>query len=260
MGNRRIAIIGAGRLGSALALGFSKNSAVVVSDPDKGKLKALELRNSRISAARSNQEAISGCGIVVLALKPDMVCAGVRALLPEISEKLVVSCAAMVSIGEIEKCGAMKVMRVMPNVCAEVGEGFFACAPGKGLTEDETKMLIGLFSDLGICERMEERDVEAITGVSGSGPAFFAYFAKSVFRSALKAGLPEKEARVAVAQTMLGTAELLLAGRDFDEIISRVTSPGGTTEQGLKMLEQGNVSGRIEEAVSGAIKKAREKI
>jgi len=257
--NEKIAIIGGGRLGSTLAVALSKKYSVVVSDPNSEQLFALSKKGKNISTTLVNQEAAdASSAIVILAVKPTAIVSTIDSMKSALAGKLLVSCAAGTPIKKIEGIGAPRVIRVMPNICAEVGQGMFAYALGSGATIEDEERFLMVFSQLGKCLRVEEKDLNAITAASGSGPAFFAFFAKAIYEAAKEAGLSDDVATITVAQTLLGTGELLLYSKSFDDVIKTVASPGGTTEAGLKMLESRGVTAAIKEAVKNAIEKAKE--
>jgi pyrroline-5-carboxylate reductase len=256
----KIAIIGGGRLGSALALALAKKHKVVVSDPNGEQLFALTKKSKNIDTVMVNSEAADAAPIVVLAVKPAAIARAVETMKSSLPGKLVISCAAGTPIRKIEAAGGERVIRAMPNLCLEVGEAMIAYSLGsKTGPEDETRFL-ALFSPLGKCVRVEEKDINAITAASGSGPAFTAFFAKAVADAAAESGLSPETAKIAVAQTLVGTGKLILAGKSPDDIIHAVASPGGTTEAGLKSLEEKGVKDALKSAIAEAIKKAKELI
>ncbi|MFH1222620.1 MAG: pyrroline-5-carboxylate reductase [Candidatus Micrarchaeota archaeon] len=255
----KITILGAGRLGSTLAVSLSKRHRVIVSDPNPERLAMLARQSRNIAAAASNEEAIRESSVIIFAVKPSVIIQTIALLKQLLAGKLVVSCAAGTSLKKIEAAtGPARVIRLMPNICAEVGEGMLAYAPGMQATAEDESVFVLLFSPLGRCLKIDEGQLNAITAASGSGPAFLAFFAKSIHEAAVESGLSEETAKIAVAQTLMGTGKLLLSGKTFDDIISTVASPGGTTEAGLKALEAKGVKAAIKEAITDAIKKAKE--
>ncbi|MFA6530878.1 MAG: pyrroline-5-carboxylate reductase [Candidatus Micrarchaeia archaeon] len=258
MVREKISIIGGGRLGSALAVSIAKRHKVVVSDPKSDHLHELSKRSRNISTCLVNREAVDVSAMVIIAVKPASIQDTIDSIKPSIASKLVISCAAGTPLAKLEAAGAPKTIRVMPNICSEVEEGVFAYSLGAGATSDDECHFLDIFSPLGKCVKVEEKDINAITAASGSGPAFFAYFAKAIYSAALEGGLDEEKSKFVVAQTLVGTGKLLLSGKGFDEIISKVASPGGTTEAGLKHLDSKEVPQEIKSAISEAIRKAKE--
>lgn len=254
----KIAIIGGGRLGTALTLALAKKHRVVVSDPNAEQLAALKKRSKNIDGVTVNSEAANAASVVILAVKPAAIVKAIESMKGSLDGKLIISCAAGTPIRKIEAAGCERVLRMMPNICIEVGEAMIGYSLGsKASVEDEAHFL-ALFSPLGKCLRVDEKDINAITAASGSGPAFVAFFAKAVAEAAAASGLSEETARMAVAQTLIGTGKLMLAGKGPDDIIRTVASPGGTTEAGLKSLEEKGVKEALESAIAETIKKAKE--
>jgi len=258
MVREKIAIIGGGRLGSTLAVALSKRHKIVISDPNSDRLFELSKKSKNIDTTLVNVEAADLGALVVLAVKPSIVAESIDSMKSSLTEKLLVSCAAGTSIKKIESAGAVRVIRMMPNICAEVGEAMLAYSVGTNATEEDERHFISVFSGIGKCVKVNENDLDSITVASGSGPAFFSFFAKAVYSAAVENGLSPDMAKIAVGQTLVGTGKLLLAGKDFDDIIKTVASPGGTTEAGLNALHAEGVEPTIAKAVAEGIKKAKE--
>ncbi|MBI5223529.1 pyrroline-5-carboxylate reductase [Candidatus Micrarchaeota archaeon] len=248
----RIGIIGTGRLGSVLARAFSRNHEVVVYDKDYEKAKEAGLNAGAL--ATKNIKDFLTFDIVVAAVKP----AQVEEVIKQIKDaNLIVSPAAGVPISKIEKWGAKNVIRIMPNIAAEVYEAVIAYSLHQE-SESKEKIFLAAFSALGLCIKTEETQLDPITAASGSGPAFVAFFAKAMMDEAIEQGLNRELARKVVAQTLVGTGKMMLSSWTEDKIISTVASPGGTTEAGLKMLEEKGAKKAICDAIRFATEKARE--
>lgn len=248
----RIAIIGVGRLGTVIAKALSQNNEVILLDRHPEDL--VTLAGDVGAKATDDISATKFVDIVVLCVKPAQVEEVVRSL-PETN--LVVSCAAGIPIKKLEGWGAKNTIRIMPNICAEVGQAVIAYAM-HAETERKEKVFLAAFNALGMCLKVDESHIDPITAASGSGPAFMAYFAQAMIEEAVAHGLTEEDAELVVAQTLIGTGTLMKSGWTTKKIKDTVASPGGTTEAGLKMLDAKGANRAIHEAVRFATAKARE--
>jgi pyrroline-5-carboxylate reductase len=254
----RIGIIGAGNMGMALAKGFLRFGGVkpedlIVSDRKEGRLRAVAELGARTT--ESNAEVARWADIVFLAVKPGAVGDVLREIRGEVEGKLLVSVAAGVSTGTIAGlCGA-RIVRLMPNICAEAGQMTACYSLGPGATEEDAGLVEGLLGRLGRVLRIEEGLMGVATAICGSGPAFFLALMEAVRRAAADLGMDGETARIAVAQTVRGAAALFEAG-DAGEIIRRIATKGGTTEEGLKVLEGKGATEAIAEAIRAAAEKA----
>jgi pyrroline-5-carboxylate reductase len=259
----KIGIIGVGRMGSALVRGFlnakMERENLIASDHDKEKLKFL-CGDAGIKRASDNRELVERSDIVIIAVKPK----DVQKVLDEISdivdEKLVVSSVAGVPIAELErKLKKAKVVRIMPNIPCSVGEGAIAFSPGSRARGGNLRLVEELLGKLGTTVKLPERMLDAVTGLSGSGPAFYGLVVKAMVEAGVEEGLPENVALKLAAQTAKGVGKLLLEmGIDPEELIGMVRSPGGTTEAGLEKLEEMAAPKAFKEAVRAAVKRAKE--
>lgn len=248
----RIAIVGVGRLGSVFARALARHNEIILIDK--------EFRHAAEVASDTGAEPVKDLGkaldaeIVIVAVKP----AHVQEVIEQVKDaKLVVSCAAGITIRQLESWGAKRIIRVMPNICAECGEAVIAYALHPE-SEGREKVFLTAFSALGLCMKTDESHLDPLTGASGSGPAFMAFFAEAMIEEAVRQGLERELAEKAVAQTLVGTGKLMLSGWSTKKIMETVASPGGTTEAGLKMLEEKAAHKAIHEAMRHAIIKARE--
>lgn len=258
--DHRIAFIGAGNMAGALIRGLVKTetvaaASITASDPDERRLEELA-SGLGIATTTNNGEALAGSHVVVLATKPSLF----ATVLPEIADRLdedtlVVSIAAGVSTTIIERAlrpGA-RVVRTMPNTPALVGSGVTAIAGGAKATEADMTLVATLFSSVGLCVRVPEDQLDAVTGLSGSGPAYVFAMIEALRDAGLREGLSEDTALTLASQTVLGAARLLCEGTESPESLrEKVTSPGGTTRAGLDALEAGGFA----EALTGAVRAA----
>jgi len=255
-----IAFVGAGNMASALIRGLVGTATVraemiTASDPVQARVSALA-EEVGIRATADNAEAVRNANIVVLATKPQVF----AQLLPAIAasllpDSLVVSIAAGIPTTMIERSLApgSRVVRTMPNTPALVGAGATAIAAGSHATDADLDLVETLFRSVGISVRVPERQIDAVTGLSGSGPAYVFALIEALRDAGAREGLPEETALRLASQTVFGAARLLLDANEPPEVLrERVTSPGGTTRAGLDALAAGGFA----EAVLGAVRAA----
>lgn len=256
----RLAIIGAGAMGSALVRGFLKHEVVsvenaVVSDPLPEMLEWVQ-EQTGVRTTTDNVEAVRSARIVILAVKP----AVVESVLTQISgslttDQLLISVAGGIATGFIEARvpPGVPVVRVMPNTPALVGEMAAAIALGTHATRAHEALVRDLFGSLGLAVTVEEQLMAAVTGLSGSGPAYVYLFIEALADGGVRQGLPRKVALQLAAQTVLGAARMVLeTGQHPGELKDLVTSPGGTTIAGLHELERGAFRAAVMNAVEAA--------
>ncbi|MGQ9788184.1 MAG: pyrroline-5-carboxylate reductase [Candidatus Hadarchaeaceae archaeon] len=258
----KVGVIGGGNLGSSLLRGFLKSNAlnqneIIASDSDE--TKANKLAKLSIAVTNDNRKLVRESDLVFIAVKPDLV----ESVLKEVADlsegKLFVSVAAGVSTSYIEERTRARVVRAMPNICGSVLQMASAYSPGSRTTAEDERILKQLFGKLGIVFRVEEKLLGAVTGLSGSGPAFFFYLIKAVQDAGIELGLPRDVSFKLAAQTARGASEILLTSEEkIDELISRVCTPHGTTIEGMKILEEKKVAAAIKEAVKAAARRAEE--
>ncbi|MFO1512347.1 MAG: pyrroline-5-carboxylate reductase [Verrucomicrobiota bacterium] len=260
-----IGFLGAGKMATALARGFIRAKLVgpgqvIASDPVAGARTAFG-NETESKVASSNVEVAQAAKVVFLAVKPDQV-ASVLAEVREhfTSEHLLISIAAGVPIAKLEgglSPGA-RVIRVMPNTPALVGESATAYAPGKSATSADAELAQKLFSAVGAAFQVKESLLDAVTGLSGSGPAYVYQFIEALSDGGVAAGLPRDVATKLAAQTVLGSAKMVLeTGQHPGALKDMVTSPGGTTIEGLHELEKGKLRGTVISAVRAATEKSK---
>ena len=253
----RLGFIGAGAMGGALlrgllAAGRVKAAELVFCDPDP--VRKQEMEKLGIEAALDNAEVMHS-PVVVLAVKPQIL----KKVLEEIREfirpwHLVISIAAGVPLAVLEEAlPDGRVIRAMPNAPLMVQAGMTALAPGSRATPEDLDLALDLFRAVGRAEVVQESHLDAVTALSGSGPAFVAVFLEAMADGAVKMGLPRIQAMEFAAQTVLGTALLLLEKNIHPGLLKDlVTSPGGTTIHGLHALEQGAFRAAIISAIEAA--------
>jgi len=262
MTNTKIGFIGIGKMGSILMDGFlnsglvSKNN-VLAYDSDQKKNKSASKKGIKI--ALNNSQLVSNSDLIFLAVKPQVM----QTVLDEISNvsqgKLFVSIAAGVSIKKIEKKLKGRVIRVMPNTLCAIQQGVSAYSLGKKATKKDDQQVERLLKTLGTTIKVNEKQLDAVTGLSGSGPAYIYYIIKSLAEAGKEEGLSEETALKLAAQTAKGAAEMIQkTGKKPHQLIEDVCSPGGTTIEGLKKLEEGKVREALKKAVKAAAKRSRQ--
>ena len=261
----KLAILGCGKMGSALvkgvvAAGVVQGSDVSLSDvyaPGRQQL-ASELPGSR--ECSSNLEAATGADLVLLCVKPYDVAEVLKEISATPESTLVVSIAAGVPLSKLEAAaGKHRVIRVMPNTPAMIGKGAAAYALGSSATEADATATDKLLAATGLAVRVKESLLDAVTGLSGSGPAYVYTVIEALADGGLLMGLSKEQALKLAAQTVVGAAEMVLQTGLHPAILrDQVTSPGGTTIAGLAALERNGVRNAFMEAVKTATLRAKE--
>jgi pyrroline-5-carboxylate reductase len=264
--DRRVAILGAGRIGESLlagllSAGWREPGEIVVTGRREERIAELRERYG-VVATLSNPEAVSGTSLVVIAVKPQ----DFDVLLGEIGNLLdprqtVLSVAAAIPTAAIEQRlpPGVPVVRAMPNAPATVHEGIAGLCAGAHAGDEHLALAEDVLRHLGGVVRVPERAMDAVTAVSGSGPAYFALLAEAMIEAGILLGLSREVTTRLVVQTMLGTAKLL---RDEEmhpvELREAVTSPGGTTIRAIRELERAGVRAAFLNAIQAAMERSRE--
>ncbi len=210
----------------------------------------------------SVEEAVSGADVVLLAVKPQGVQSAlepVRALMNP--SQTLISIAAGVSLARLEACfeAPVPVVRAMPNTPALVGAAATAICAGTHANPENMDKARAIFAAVGLCVEVEEKQIAAVTGLSGSGPAYVCLFIEALADGGVHAGLPRDVALQLAAQTVLGSAQMVLETGEHPGVLKdRVASPGGTTIAGLHALEQGAFRGTVMDAVLASAKRSTE--
>lgn len=260
---QKTVVFGIGAMGSALVKGWISSkmiapSSITAVDVDTSKLKKTAAQ-LKIKPGLDSAKALKGAGLVLLAVKPQQM----KELLIQAGSRfpknaLVVSIAAGVSTEQIEKSlpQGCPVVRVMPNTPALLGAGMAAVAGGKRAKESHLKLVLNLFSAVGQAVKVTEDQMDLVTAVSGSGPAYIFHMVEAMTEAAVRGGLSPEVAHLLVAQTVFGAARMILeTGKAPEELRVQVTSPGGTTQAALtKMAEKG-----FKETVQAAIEAATQR-
>jgi pyrroline-5-carboxylate reductase len=265
-GNRRIAILGAGKIGESLlagllSSGWRKPSDLIVTGRREERLQELAEKHG-VDGTLDNAGAVAGAGLIVIAVKPqdfDVLLGEVGGLITP--EQTVLSVAAAIPTSQIEARLApdVPVVRAMPNAPALVHEGIAGLCAGAHAEEKHLDLAADVLSHLGAVARVPEAYMDAVTAVSGSGPAYFALLAEAMIEAGILLGLGRETSTQLVVQTMLGTATLLRDERIHPvELREAVTSPGGTTIRAIRELEQAGVRAAFLNAIQAAMERSRE--
>ena len=261
----KIGFLGAGKMATALAKGFInaklvKPAQITAADPYESARKHFAAETGAKTVS-DNKSAAKVATVLFLATKPDQTGAALAEISEAFTEKhLLISIAAGVTLTKLEgglPDGA-RVIRVMPNTPALVGAGASAFAVGKHATAADAELAQKLLSAVGVAMQVKESLLDAVTGLSGSGPAYVYQFIEALSDGGVAAGLPREVATKLAAQTVLGGARMVLeTGQHPGALKDQVTSPGGTTIEGLHELEKGKLRGVVMSAVRAATEKAK---
>jgi len=261
----KIGFLGAGKMATALARGFVRAEMVfpkeiIAADPFAAARKNFAAATGAKTAA-ANLEVARGATVLILATKPDQVAAALAEISGAFTGRhLLISIAAGVTLAKLEKhlpAGA-RVIRVMPNTPALVGAGASAFALGKNATAADGELAKKLLSAVGVALPVKESLLDAVTGLSGSGPAYVYQFIEALSDGGVAAGLPRDIATRLAAQTVLGGAKMVLeTGQHPGALKDQVTSPGGTTIEGVHELEKGRLRATVMSAVRAATEKSK---
>lgn len=260
-----IAVIGAGQMGEALIGGWLAAKTVppdaLFATDASAERRDVMKRRFGVRAGSDNREAASWADVVVLAVKPQILDEVVKGLSSALAGKLVLSIAAGVTIARLAKLApkGARVVRVMPNTPVLVRDGVSALSFGAGVTDKDQQLARRLFEAVGRAVVVEEKLMDAVTGLSGSGPAYVFLAIEALADGGVKMGLPRTVADLLAAQTVLGAARMVLeTGEHPAKLKDRVASPGGTTIAGLHRLEQGGLRATLMAAVEAAAKRSEE--
>ncbi|MFA7078152.1 MAG: pyrroline-5-carboxylate reductase [Syntrophomonas sp.] len=256
-----LGIIGCGKMGYALLKGITQDAgaynAIYMCDPDEERM-SLFAREFGARAA-AHQQLIASADVIILAVKPAQI-KSILAATRDVwnNEKLLISIAAGIKIAAIEKelGQPVRVVRVMPNTPCLVGEGAAAIAGGHHASPADLQLVQTMLDRVGVAIILEESYMDAVTAVSGSGPAYAFLIVEAMMDAALNLGLSSDISRRLVLQTLKGSLTMLEKTGDHPAVLkAQVTSPGGTTIAGLRELEAGG----IREAIFAAIEKAQQR-
>lgn len=251
----KLLVIGGGRMGQALVAGLLANAwkpeDIAIVEPVHARREELR---TRLAGVHVDGAAVAADAAVIAVKPPD-----VEAACGHVDAKRVLSIAAGVPLAKLERwLSGVPVIRAMPNTPAQIGAGASAIAAGTHASEDDLVWAETILGAVGKVVRVPEKLLDAVTGLSGSGPAYVFLVAEALIDAGVHAGLPREIADVLARQTLLGAAQLLEGGDSPEALRAAVTSPGGTTAAGLRVLEDRAVRAAFLEAVLAATERARE--
>ena len=262
--NQNICFIGGGNMAQALIGGLLSRglptTRITVSDPVEKIRHVLEEKGIQTTA--DNLEAIKNADVVVLAVKPQVLATVLQPLKGLLSDKLVISIIAGAEIQTISDLigGSQRIVRVMPNTPALVQPGAHGISPSDAVGKQARELTSQTLAAPGLTIWLDnEAQIDAVTAVSGSGPAYFFYMMESMIRAGKNLGLEEKVATALTLQTALGAAQMAITSSNSpSELRKNVTSPNGTTQAALEVFDRAQISQNIQAALAAAQKRSQE--
>ncbi len=261
LNDKKIGFIGSGNMGQALISGLIVSGSavpenIICSDVKEDTLETIR-ETYGVHTTKSNQEVVASSDIIVYAVKPQIMASVLRETADSLDmSKLVISIAAGVPMEAIESClnKDLRLIRVMPNVAASVKEGAAAIAAGAHAREEDIELAMSIFNSVGRSVFLKENYLmDAVTGLSGSGPAYIFLIVDAMADAGVKVGLARQDALLLSIQTVLGAAKMLLETKAHPgQLKDMVTSPGGTAIAGLHTLEKGGLRTTLINAVEAA--------
>jgi len=265
---KKIGFIGSGNMARAIIRGMLNvnllpASDITITDAVAEQVQKVQTETG-VNAVASNSELAASCDVIIIATKPYHVADVMTEIRPALQpdRHVVISICAGVRTATIEAAAGglnLPVIRVMPNTPALIGMGSAAIAPGAYAEESHLQLASQIFDSVGASVITPEKKLDAVTGVSGSGPAYVFRFMEALLQAAEDSGLSPEEAKILVPQMVLGAAKMAIeSDRPLAELRQAVTTPGGTTAAGLKVLEEGDFMGLISDCVAAATARSRE--
>jgi pyrroline-5-carboxylate reductase len=262
----RVAVLGAGKMGGILVQAFLRSGlflpqyvAATVAHEERAQSLSIHFG---IAVTTDNLEAAKGADIILLGVKPQQLKDVVLEIAPALNpNKLLISFAASVKTGAIEEAtrGRIPVIRAMPNTPAKLGAGVSAICRGSFVTDEQMALAEDIFSTVGRTVVVDEKHMDAVTGLSGSGPAFLYIILEALAEAGVNVGLPRDIATLLAAQTAFGAAKMVLETGSHPALLKdEVTTPGGCTVDGILELEEGGLRVTLIKAVKRATERARE--
>ena len=258
--NDKIAVIGAGIMGGAIVKSLLKSGY-------PGKITATDIQPERlreqeklgVAVNTDNRKAAADADIIFICVKPNNVENVLKQINNETKGKLVISIAATVPLKFLKKfIPEAKIVRIMPNVAALVQASYTAYCCGENVTQKDKEKVQSLLNRMGVCEEADEKYMDAITALTGSGPGYISIIIEALMYAGLKVGLPRNVALYGAAQTVLGTGKLVLELQEHPaKVKDMVTTPGGTTIEAIYELEGSSIRQSLMRAVEEAAKKSQ---
>ena len=258
--NEKIAVIGAGMIGGAIVQSLLKSGYA-------GKITAVDIQTEilkdqeklGVAVSTDNQKAAAAADIVFICVKPTTVKTVLKQINNSVKGKLVISTAATVPLKYLKKfVPEAKMVRIMPNVAALVQASYTAYCCGENVTKKDKETVQSLLNRMGVCEEVDEKYMDAITALTGSGPGYISIIIEALMYAGLRVGLPRNVALYGAAQTVLGTGKLVLDLQEHPaKVKDMVTTPGGTTIEAIYELEGSSIRQSLMRAVVEAAKKSQ---
>jgi len=256
-----VGFIGGGNMAEAIIKGIvdRHGKEIMVSEP-RDERRAYLGKTYRIQTTSNNKEVATHCDIIIIAVKPQDIDSVLKEVSDVISsEKTVVSIVAGITLSYLSsRLKTLKIVRIMPNTPALVQEGMSVMSMHECIHDKDIGLIRDIFMSIGRLLVLSEKYMDAVTALSGSGPAFFAYFVEAMIEGAVKMGLGKEDATALAVQTLLGTSKLLDTGLTPLKLIEMVKSPGGTTAAGLTVFEGRGLKEVVIAAIEAATNRARE--
>lgn len=258
-----LGFIGAGKLAGSVIRGlmrakYCEPDAIIASEPNE-QLRAALREETGIVLTTENTEVTERAEVILLGVKPGVVLPVIREMSDHLAGKLVISLAAGIRVAEMEKHADARFMRVLTNTPSAIRQGASALARGSRTTDADGARVQEIFQAVGSVVQIEEEQIDAVTALSGSGPAFVYSVIEALAAGGEKEGLPAKVALTLAAQTVLGAAQLALeSGLSPEELRHQVITPGGTTAAGLAQMEKHGTAAGLIDAVKAAAARGRE--
>ena len=262
----KIGFIGTGNMGSSIIKGilsskFEKSENINIFDLDKEKVNNL-VKEYGVNTTNSEKALAENCNIIILSVKPHIIPIVLKNLSGNVKkDTIILTIAAGISISVIENALGedKKVVRTMPNTPAQVLSGMTAVTFNKNIENSEKEIIFKLLNSFGKSVEIEEKLMHAYTGISGSLPAYVYMFMEALADGGVLCGMPRNKAYEIVAQTVAGSAKMLLeTGKHPGQLKDEVCSPAGTTIEAVRVLENGNFRGNVIEAVVACTEKSKE--
>ena len=264
--NEKFLFIGGGKMAEAIMSGiissnFADKRDIFVSEPNGERQKYIS-KTIGVQVTGDNRKFLKDCGVIILAVKPNIVGSVLNDINTLVTKNhLIVSVAAGIPIRFMESHipNECRVIRIMPNTPCLVNETAAGISLGRNANKKDEKLVVEMLSAVGKCFVVEEKLLDAVTGLSGSGPAFICMVIQALADGAVKMGLPRDIANTLAAQTTLGTAKMVLeSDMHVMQLRDSVITPGGTTIEGIHELEHGALSSVLMNAVEAAALKSKE--
>jgi pyrroline-5-carboxylate reductase len=260
-----VSLIGGGKMGRALAEGLLRGGVIsadrlFVADPSPETRRWWSERHPLATVSMDNTAIASASDVVILAVKPQSIEPAAGTLRSHLAQRLVISVIAGLSIERLkELLGTDRIVRVMPNTPCLIGAGVSAFTPSPSVTDDQRRWVYRMLESVGAAVLIPESQMDAVTGLSGSGPAYIYQIIEALSDGGVLAGLPRTLALQLAAETVRGAADMVLkTGLHPGQLKDDVASPGGTTIHGLAAMERGGVRAALIDAVIAAANRSRD--